>query len=485
VSLFLAVDLGATSGRVSAGVLAPDRIDVHEVHRFANSPLHRDGAWFWDVERLWEDTLAGLAAGVRFARDTGRRPAGIGVDSWGVDVAAVGPDGGQVLPLRSYRSASAAARESVLRRMPAADLFRRSGVAPMAINTIFQLAELLPRAELPAGSTLLLTPDLWTFRLGGDRAAERTIASTTGLLSASTGEWDAGLLDAGGIDARLLPPLAEPGSPAGRTDAGLRGVLGAEDDLAVLRVGAHDTASAVAALPLTESEAFVSCGTWALAGVEHDRPVLTDAAHAAGFTNEAGVGGRTLVMRNLTGLWLLEQCLRGWGPSAALPALLAEAGAEGGPEAFIDVADPDLVGSPDVPGHIRRRCRATGQPDPSGPAALVRCILVSLALAYRRTIREAAALTGRRVTAVRLVGGGCRNELLCRLTAEACGVPVLAGPAEATTLGNIGVQAIACGLLRSPAELRRLVAAAAPATCHPPGSTGVPWEVGDALLDAG
>lgn len=484
MSVFLAVDLGATSGRVSAGTITPDLLEVREVHRFPNVPLTRDGASYWDVDRLWSETLTGLAAGARFARDADEQLGGIGVDSWGVDVAAVGPDGAPLMPLRSYRSASPAAYAAVIDRIPAADLFHRTGVQPMTINTIFQLAELLPGAQLPAGSTLLLTPDLWTFRLTGDRAAERTIASTTGLLSAATGQWDGDLLAVAGVDRALMPTLAEPATAAGVSGPELRSVLGGNGDVPVLRVGAHDTASAVAAVPLGEAEAFVSCGTWALAGVEHDRPVLTDAAFASGFSNESGVAGRTLVMRNLTGLWLLEQCLRAWSAKAALPELLRGAAVPTAQEAFIDVGDPDLVTSSDVPAHIRRMCRATGQREPVEPAEVVRCILVSLALAYRHTVGRAGSLTGRSVTAVRMVGGGCRNDLLCRLTAEACGVPVLAGPSEATSLGNLGVQALACGVIGSLAELRRLVAVSAPARRYPPESGHVPWHRGDDLLAA-
>lgn len=480
--LFFAVDLGATSGRVSVGDVTGERIAVREVHRFPNRTVQKDGSWYWDVDGLWSETLTGLRSGLRFANETGHKPAGVAADSWGVDVAAVNPDGVLVGRPRSYRSASTAARDAVVRRVPAAELFRRAGVQPMPINTLFQLADLLPGSSFPDGTTLLLIADLWTFQLSGDRAAERTLASTTGLMSARSGAWDPYLLKLAGVDRSAMPPIVDAATSAGTTCRELTSVLGSA--LPVFRVGAHDTASAVAALPLEADEAFISCGTWALAGVEHDEPVLSEAALASGFTNEAGVAGRTLVMRNLTGLWLIEQSLMGRQGPRSLSDLLAAAAVWQGTESFIDVGDPDLVHSPDVPAHIRRRCAATGQPSPEDLVALVRCILVSLALAYRNTIRQASALTGRKVGAVRVVGGGSRNALLCRLTADACGVPVLAGPAEATTLGNIGVQAIAAGVIDSLAELRTLIRRFAPPIRYEPGESTVAWERGDAVLGA-
>ncbi len=483
MGLFFAVDLGATSGRVSAGKVTRGHIDVREMHRFPNMPAEKDGAWYWDVDRLWSETVTGLMSGLRFGSATGQQPAGVAADSWGVDVAAVSSDGALVLPPRSYRSASSATRDAVVRRISARELFRRAGVQPMPINTIFQLTDLLPRAALTNDTTLLLMADLWTFWLSGDGAAERTLASTTGLMSAAAAGWDPDLLVIAGVDRSLMPRILDSATSAGTTCRQLNSVLGAS--LPVFRVGAHDTASAVAALPLENSEAFISCGTWALVGVEHDEPVLGEAAFAWGFTNEAGVEGRTLVMRNLTGLWLIEQCLKGWERPGALPDLLAAATAWKGTDSFIDVGDPELVNSPDVPAYIRRRCAATGQPEPVDPVHLVRCILVSLALAFRNTIRQASALTGRKVGAVRIVGGGSRNDLLCRLTADACGVEVLAGPAEATTLGNVGVQAIAAGVIDSLAELRTLVMGFAPPVRYEPGESVASWDGGDAVLGTG
>jgi len=301
-------------------------------------------------------------------------------------------------------------------------------------------------------------PDLWTFWLSGARGAEHTIAGTTSLLDARTGDWDRQLAYRADIEPRLLPPVTAPGSLAGGLRPNLAARLGA--DVPVYRAASHDTASAVAAVPGEGHVGFVSCGTWALAGVEHDRPVLTPEALRGGFTNEVGFGGRSRLMRNLTGLWLLEQALRGWrttDPSVTLERAVAAADHEGPVSSFIDVADPKLIAGDDVLGLIAQACRRTGRPVPQTSAQVTRGILQSLALAFRATIQRCEQLTGRAVAVVHMVGGGSRNALLCRLTADACERPVLAGPAEATSAGNLLVQAIASGELGSLEELRHVV----------------------------
>jgi rhamnulokinase len=482
---YLAVDLGATSGRVMLGELGPGALRLREVHRFANTPVrHPDGAWFWNVDELYSQTLVGLAAAV----SAGGEPAGIGIDSWGVDFGVVAADGSPVLSPRHYRSASAAVRDAVLSRIGAGELFRRTGIQPMPINTLFQLADRLPTVAVPDGASILLMPDLWSYRLTGQRSAERTIASTSGLVDITTGRWDTGLLETVGVDPSWLPSLCEPATFAGRTRPELRSALGWNTEIPVFRVGSHDTASAVAAAPLRADSAFVSCGTWALVGVENDLPVLTETALAAGFTNEAGVGGRTLVMRNLTGLWLLDQCLRSWsaqGQGPDLGQLLRLASRPSVAESFVDVGSQALVGTADVPAHIRRVCGESGQRPPQSQPEFVRCILVSLALAYRMTIRRAAELTGRGINSVHLLGGGARNALLAQLTADACELPVHAGPAEASSVGNIGAQAIAAGQLGSVDELRSLIGDGLAVTSYLPGadrSPAVPWTRGERVL---
>jgi rhamnulokinase len=461
---YLAVDLGATSGRVIAGRLHDGRLTTREVHRFENQPLD---AGHWDAERLFEETLTGLAA----ACADGTAPDGIAVSTWGVDVGLVDADGRLLAPPEHYRAASAAAQERLQAAVPPLTLFRRSGVQPSVINTVFRLGDAARRAQPPPGTTALLMPDLWTFRLCGSRGAERTIAGTTGLLAAAGGDWDRELAAAAGIDAALLPAVAEPGTRAGRLRPELAARIGVDGEVPVFRVAGHDTASAVAAIPGAGHVAFVSCGTWALAGIEHDAAVLDDGAFRAGFTNEIGFGGRTRLMRNLTGLWLLEEALRSWraqGLAVTLAEVLQGAEDHGPVDALIDVGAPEFIAPGDVLARVADACRRDGYAVPTTPAQFTRCILQSLASAYRDTIEQAIELTGRTVPAIHVVGGGSRNGLLCQLTADACGLPVLAGPAEATSIGNLLVQAVAAGELASLDDVREVVRRSEPVERYEP-----------------
>jgi rhamnulokinase len=467
VGRYLAVDLGATSGRVTTGRLANGRLEVREVHRFANRPIEGADGLRWDVAGLFEETLAGLAAGI----DPDAGLDGIATSTWGVDYGLVDDDGRLLEPPGHYRSADRAARERVLAAIPAEELFARTGVLPQPINTVFRLGERLARLRLRDGTTALLMPDLWTFRLAGELGAERTIAGTTGMLGARTGDWDDELLERAGIDPRVLPAVVEPGQRAGTLRPELRDRLGLADDVAVLRSAGHDTAAAVAAVPGAGHVAYISCGTWSLAGVEHDAPVLDPAAMAAGFTNELGVGGRVRFQRNLTGLWLLEEALRALDATTA--EALAAAEREGPVASRIDVGDPEFIATGDVLVRIAGACRRTGQAVPETLGQFARCILQSLATAYGETIARCVELTGRPVDAVHMVGGGSRNALLCRLTAEACERDVLAGPAEATSLGNLLVQAMATGEIGSLDELRDVVRRSADVLRYEPGGTRV------------
>lgn len=466
---YLAVDLGATSGRVTAGRLERGRLEVREVHRFANRPVEADDGLRWDVEALFEATLTGLAAGC----DAGGGLDGIATSTWGVDYGLVDADGRLLEPPGHYRSADRAARERVLEAVSAEELFARTGVLPQPINTVFRLGESISRLRPPAGTTALLMPDLWTFRLAGERGAERTIAGTTGMLDARTGDWDGGLLERAGIDARVLPAIVEPGRRAGMLRPELCDRLGLSDDVAVLRSAGHDTASAVAAVPGDGLVAYISCGTWSLAGVEHDERVLDPAAMQAGFTNELGVGERVRFQRNLTGLWLLEESLRQWDAPVTTADALAAAEHEGPVASRIDVGDPAFIAPGDVLARIADACRRSGQAVPRTLGQFTRCILQSLAAAYGETIARCVELTGRAVGEVHMVGGGSRNGLLCRLTADACERDVLAGPAEATSVGNLLVQAMATGEIASLDELRDVVRRSGHVVRYEPGASPV------------
>lgn len=491
MSLFVAVDLGASSGRLIAAEVGQGRVDVREAHRFPNHPLLLPDGLHWDIGHLFTEVLAGLAA---VGHSEGPAPASVGIDAWAVDYGLL--DGaGRLLGL-PYHYRDARTSDDVIAAVhatvPPQELYRRNGLQFLPFNTIYQLAA-ESRGQGPAASgervsaalaaaeTLLLIPDLLTYWLTGQRAAEVTNASTTGLLDVRTRDWAPELARAAGIRPAILPPLASPGTVVG----GLRAELAAETGLAagtpVTAVGSHDTASAVVGVPAADDGpgwAYISCGTWSLVGLELEAPVLTEQSRAAGFTNETGVDGRVRYLHNVMGLWILQECQRVWrraGLAASLSDLLAQAAVlpAGGP--LIDPDDPRFLPPGDMPARgADVAAEAGGARPPTSPAEVVRCVLDSLAAAYARTVRAAERLSGRKVEVVHLVGGGARNALLCQLTADALGLPVLAGPAEATALGNVLVQARAHGALGGTGgqagldALRALVRAAAPPVRYEP-----------------
>jgi rhamnulokinase len=456
-----AVDLGASNGRVMAARVGPERLDLHEVHRFPNRPVRTSGTLHWDVLGLY----AGVLEGLRAAGREGGRLDGVGIDSWAVDYGLLDADGallGNPVHYRDGRHETAV--PAVHAVVPAEELYRISGLQHLPFNTVFQLAAQRGSAQLQAARQLLLVPDLLAHWLSGAVGAEVTNASTTGLLDATTRKWAWDLVDRLGLARGLFPPLTRPGDRLGELSADVLAETGLTGTVPVTAVGSHDTASAVVGVPAaTEGFAYISCGTWSLVGVELERPVLTEAGRRAGFTNELGVDGTVRYLRNVMGLWLLQESLRTWA-AAGLSADLADLlGAAARVPAFTAVVDPDdsrFLPPGDMPARIGQVCAETGQARPLGQAETVRCILDSLALAYRRTMRRVAELSGRDVDVVHLVGGGARNTLLCQLTADACGLPVVAGPVEAAALGNVLVQARAAGAVTGGlAELRALLRA--------------------------
>jgi rhamnulokinase len=459
----LAIDLGATSGRVSYGFLRDDKLKMVEVARFRNAPLLLGGLLYWDLAQLFGDSVRGLKEAFTQLRVAGIEPKSIGIDSWGVDYGLVDGDHSQMVNARHYRSSPGESVERV-RKLVSADLaYATTGITPLPINTVYQLADAGERGELAEGSTMLLIPDLWIYWLTGVVGAERSIASTTELLDATTGGWSEDLAKRLGIPRSVLPPLFDTGSLAGDLLPRWVSELGTDLPVAVTRVAEHDTASGVLALPVSQPFAFVSCGSWSLVGQELASPVLTDAARSAGFTNEQGAYGSTLFMRNLSGLWLLEECLKEWNQGRPRPLQLTDVIAEAqDAEPFrnvIDVSDPDFLRSGQLTNRIARNCEAAGQLVPTTRAHVTRCLIESLALAYRVAIHQSERLTGNSVEIVHVIGGGARNELLCQLTSDACERPVLAGPAEATSFGNILVQMISSGSVESLNHARSIVTA--------------------------
>jgi len=463
--LVAAVDLGASSGRVMVGRVAPNELELTEVHRFPNEPVGLPTGLYWDILRLYREVVVGLREAAR-AADGADSLVSVGVDSWGVDHGLIDEAGallGNPIHYRDERASAAVA--AVHAKVPPAELYARTGLQFLPFNTVYQLAAARDTAILAAARTMLLIPDLLGFWLSGVRLCEVTNASTTGLLDVGRRTWDTDLAETLGIPTAILAPLAAPGDVIGPLRDDVRGEIGASTDTLLTLVGSHDTASAVVGVPASGSASFayIACGTWALVGVELDEPVLGEASRAANFTNEGGVDDRIRYLRNVMGLWLLQETLRTWelaGSPESLATLLIAAGdlPQGGP--LIDPDDAVFLAPGDMPVRIDDACRRTGQPAPATRVALVRCILDSLASAFASAVRDAGRLSGRPVEVVHLVGGGARNALLCQLTADACELPVLAGPVEATAIGNVLVQARARGLLTGDLEtLRGLVRA--------------------------
>lgn len=448
-----AVDLGATSGRVMIGRIGDGRLDLELVSRFPNGPVERDDGLHWDFSALYENVVAGLAEAVR--REPGIES--IGIDSWAVDYGLIA-DGELLAEPFHYRDdRTARGVDAVHAVVPFAELYQRNGLQFLPFNTLYQY-RVDPR--LPEAEVALLVPDLIAFLLTGVAVAERTNASTTGLLGVTTGEWDAELADRLGIPSHVLPPLVDPGTVIGALRPELAQRIGAA--LPVIAVGSHDTASAVAAVPLSSPHsAYISCGTWGLVGVELAEPVLTDAARAANFTHERGVDGRYRFLHNVTGLWLLSETVRAWesedGVAIDLPSLLDQASGVGGDVPLFDANDPSLSAPGDMPARI---AALLGDDAPTSRPAFARSIVESIAAAFAAAVRTAEELTGREVDSIHLVGGGSLNRLLCQATADRTGLPVLAGPVEATALGNVLMQARARGAAPAALEdLRALVAA--------------------------
>jgi rhamnulokinase len=483
---FAAVDLGASSGRVMVAKVTPDRLDLHEVHRFPNRPVRTAGTLHWDVLGLYAGVLDGLRAA---GRDGGRLD-GIGIDSWAVDFGLLDDDGALLGNPVHYRDARhATAVPGVHAVVPAEELYRVTGLQHLPFNTVFQLAGARGSVQFAAARQLLLVPDLFAHWLTGAVGAELTNASTTGLLDATSRDWAWDLVDRLGLPRDLFPPIRQPGDRLGEVLPDVLAETGLSGPVPVTAVGSHDTASAVVGVPAeTDRFAYISCGTWSLVGVELEKPVLTEASRTAGFTNELGVDGTVRYLRNVMGLWLLQESQRTWaaaGLPADLPELLAAAARV---PAFTAVVDPDdarFLPPGDMPARIAEACAETGQVPPQSQAETVRCILDSLALAYRRTVQKAAALSGRDVEVVHLVGGGARNTLLCQLTADACSLPVVAGPVEAAALGNAVVQARAGGAVAGGLhELRALLRATEDVRTYLPSSgTAAAWAAADRRIN--
>jgi rhamnulokinase len=472
----VAVDLGASSGRVVVGHVGPDRLELEEAHRFPNDPVQLPDGLHWDVLRLYHEILEGLRRAARAAPGL----VSLGIDSWAVDYGLLDTGGrllGEPYHYRDPRNAAGAQR--VHAALSPTDLYARNGLQFLPFNTLYQLEAARGTAALQSAATLLLVPDLIGFWLTGVQVTEETNASTTGLLDVVKREWSGDLARLIGLDASLLPRLGRPGDVVGALRQEVLDATGLPAGIVLTLTGSHDTASAVVAVPAEDADfAYISCGTWSLVGLELDAPILSDESREASFTNELGVDRRIRYLRNVMGLWLLQESLRTWdlaGTPEDLGALLDAAARlpRGGP--VVDPNDARFFPPGDMPRRIADACREANLPVPGSRPALARCILDSLALAYAAALDDARRLSGRAVRVVHIVGGGSRNELLCRLTADATGLPVLAGPVETTALGNVLVQARAHGFVNGSLEdLRALVRSTQPIRRYMPSVDAVP-----------
>jgi len=455
-----AVDLGATSGRVMLGYVGHNELRLVPVSRFPNGPVAIDGALHWNVSGLFEHAVSGIAAAAKQEPEL----AGVGIDSWAVDygLLSAGTLHGEPFHYRDERTANGVAL--VHAKVSAEDLYKANGLQHLDFNTLFQLADDLEAGRLASADTFLLVPDLLGFWLTGKQFAERTNASTTGLLSPHTGEWDDALIAKLGLPRDIFRELIDAGSPVGPILPAIADRIGIAG-LEVSAVGSHDTASAVAAVPAADADfAYISCGTWGLVGVELDAPIISDAGRLANFTNEGGLDGRVRYLHNVMGLWLLSESVRTWeaqGSVISLPDLLAAASAVSTPVAVFDANDPRFSSPGDMPARIAEWCREHDAPVPHTQAEFVRSIIESLADAFAKAVEKASELSGKNVNVIHIVGGGSQNELLCQLVADRSGLRVQAGPVEATAIGNVLVQARAQGFVSGSLEAMRSIVAAA------------------------
>jgi rhamnulokinase len=480
---YLAIDIGASSGRLVAGLFDGARLRMSEIHRFENGPVAAAGHLYWDLLALWQNLQQALRAAA--TADVGAI-ASLGVDTWGVDFALLGR-GDELLgnPVHYRDPRTDGLLERAFGVVSREEIFAQTGLQFMQFNTLYQLwaMRLAHSPGLDSAERLLMMPDLFHWLLTGEKSNEQTNATTTQFYNPQTGDWAVDLLRRFDIPTHIVGPIAPTGTALGP----LRSEVAQSAGLAGVRVvlpGTHDTASAVAAVPAQNPPAqqpdwcYISSGTWSLMGAEVPKAVINDKCLALNFTNEGGVGGTTRLLKNIAGLWFVQECRRVWNLAGRqytwddLNRLAAQAAPL---VSIIDPDDPSFLAPPNMPDAIRDYCRRTNQPVPGDEGAILRSALESLALRYRLVFGWLEELTGSRIATIHVVGGGSQNRLLCQFTADACGRVVLAGPAEATAIGNVLVQAIAAGDLGSIVEARDVVRASFPPVRYEPADAAA-WD---------
>jgi rhamnulokinase len=466
----LAYDLGASSGRALLGRLTDNKLVVEELHRFPNDPVQVGGRMYWDILRLFHEIKQGLLK----AKNQGIELQSMGIDSWAVDFGLIGKNGELLGNPYHYRDPhTEGMMEDVMQQLGKEHLFRRTGLQFLPFNTIYQLAA-LKKANSPIleqADLLLMIPDLLRYFLTGEKKAELTNASTTQLLSPITKQWDNELMQVLGLGPGILPETVEAGTPIGVLSQQVCTELGVPP-IPVIAVGEHDTASAVAAVPAAGSSfAYISCGTWSLLGTELSEPILSEQALAWNFTNEGGVYGTTRLLKNIMGLWIIQECKRAWdkeGESFSFAELTVLAEQSLPFQRIIDPDDLMFLNPVHMPKQIQHYCAETNQSVPQSEGEIIRCVVESLALKYRLTLERTEQLTGQRFNRLHMVGGGINNTLLCQFTANAIGRQVWAGPVEASAIGNLVVQYIALGQITDLKEAKAIIKRSFPLQTYEP-----------------
>src|SRR5919106_377032 len=472
----VAVDLGAENGRVLAGSIRNGRVVTREVHRFPNVSVRLPDALYWDVLHIFGEIRQGL----RLAASTDKIRS-VGVDTWGVDFALL-DDRGRLLsnPVHYRDKRTSRGVDQVERRLSRADVYAATGIQFMPINTLNQLAAMLEDPLLEAADSMLLVPDLFNYWMSGREAAERTFASTTQMYDPTKREWAWNVIDAMGFPRRLFQELVDPGQRLEPVLPELADTIGLNAPVDVVAVASHDTASAVVAVPAEDEHiAYISSGTWSLVGVELPHPVLTAEARALNFTNEEGFGGTTRFLKNVMGLWLLQECRRTWearSEAHTYQELVTLASRAPAFERLVDPDDEAFLPPGDMPARINEFLKRTGQPPAIAAGDFVRCVLESLALKYRLVLDRTERISGRSIERIHIVGGGARKSVLNQMVADATDRVVIAGPTEATGLGNLLVQAYAAGRVSSFEEMRSLARASSETTTAEPSRNRRSWE---------
>lgn len=483
----LAIDLGASSGRAIVGVLSgdPPQLSLEEVHRFQHGGYSTPTGPVWDLTGIWRNILEGLAEGARWCRNGGVELTSIGVDTWGVDWVLVGR-GGELLALpHCYRDPrNEPACEQVLEKLGGFDkLYQRTGIQLMPFNTLFQVAaQFAAEPKLfDAAERLLFLPELFHYWLSGEMLTELSIASTSSMLDIHSAQWDRELLEQLGLPTHILGEIRHPGAEVGTLRAELAEETGAPEDLKIIAPACHDTGSAVAAVPVASDDsgwAYLSSGTWSLLGTELDRPLNSEAAAAAPFTNERGVNGTVRFLKNIAGLWLIQELQRDFeqeGTKLTFSEMVQQAKTAAAFRTLLDPNHGEFASPGDMAAKIKAFAQASSQPEPQTHGQLVRCCLESLAFCYSHTIKQLESVIDRRIERLHIVGGGIKNQLLNQMSASACNMPAFCGPVEATATGNLLVQAMGMGTIKSLPEARQIVARSFPVERIDPADNADQW----------